>query len=127
MPVFRREGLFLPKTFGGLHAFDICIPFCIGARDTQAAGVFTSRPNYEPFVLPQSAWGSYPRSWRHCRGVVSMKQPGDDYTRDIFNKPGRGRPRKPNAKTAAQRAKEYRNRERERKFNFLRGQRNEIA
>jgi|GEM_PF-1415642 len=56
-----------------------------------------------------------------------MKQPGDDYTRDIFNKPGRGRPRKPNAKTAAQRAKEYRNRERERKFNFLRGQRNEIA
>lgn len=56
-----------------------------------------------------------------------MKQPGDDYTRDIFNKPGRGRPRKPNAKTPAQRAKEYRDRERERKFNFLRGQRNEIS
>ena len=48
-----------------------------------------------------------------------MKQPGDDFTRDIFNKPGRGRPRKVNAKTAAQRAKEYRDRQREQRFNFL--------
>lgn len=56
-----------------------------------------------------------------------MKQLGDDFTRDIFNKPGRGRPRKVNAKSAAQRAKEYRDRLREQKFNFLRGQRHEIA
>jgi len=37
-----------------------------------------------------------------------MKQPEDKFTRDAFNKPGRGRPRKPNAKTGAQRQREYR-------------------
>ncbi len=37
-----------------------------------------------------------------------MKQKDDDYTQDIFSKPGRGRPRKPNAKPAAQRMREMR-------------------
>lgn len=56
-----------------------------------------------------------------------MKQPGDKFTIDFFNKPGRGRPRKATAKNAAQRAKEYRDRQRARKFNFLRGDRNEAS
>lgn len=56
-----------------------------------------------------------------------MKQPGDDYTKDMFNKRGRGRPRKPDAKSAAQRAREYRARQNARSFNFLRGQRDEVA
>lgn len=45
-----------------------------------------------------------------------MKQATDKYTLDAFTKPGRGRPRNPNAKTAAQRMREYRQRK---KFDFL--------
>ncbi|MFZ6712033.1 hypothetical protein [Undibacterium sp. TC9W] len=56
-----------------------------------------------------------------------MKQPSDEFTIDFFTQPGRGRPRKATAKSAAQRAKEYRDRQRARKFNFLRGGRNETA
>ena len=45
-----------------------------------------------------------------------MKQATDKFTTDIFTKPGRGRPRKPDAKSTAQRMREYRMRK---KFNFL--------
>jgi hypothetical protein len=45
-----------------------------------------------------------------------MKQAADKFTRDMIDKPGRGRSRKPDAKTPAQRAREYRARK---KFNFL--------
>lgn len=45
-----------------------------------------------------------------------MKQPADKFTLDAFDKPGRGRPRNPDAKTPAQRMREYRQRK---KFNFL--------
>lgn len=45
-----------------------------------------------------------------------MKQKDDDYTLDIFCKPGRGRPRKPNAKPPAQRMREMRARK---KFDSL--------
>lgn len=41
-----------------------------------------------------------------------MKQPEDIFTADLFQKRGRGRPRKPNAKTGAQRMREYRLRRR---------------
>ena len=37
-----------------------------------------------------------------------MKQACDKFTRDMIDAPRRGRPRKPNAKSAAQRAREYR-------------------
>lgn len=40
------------------------------------------------------------------------KQSGDVFTLDLLSKPGRGRPRKPDAKTPAQRAREYRARKR---------------
>ena len=39
-----------------------------------------------------------------------MKQANDVYTRDLINKPKRGRPRKVDALTPAQRAKRYRDR-----------------
>lgn len=48
-----------------------------------------------------------------------MKQPNDKFTRDAFDTPPRGRPRKVDAKTPAQRAKEYRARVKSQKFNFL--------
>lgn len=48
-----------------------------------------------------------------------MKQKDDVYTVELFDKPRPGRPRKPDAKSAAQRAKEYRVRVKQRKFNFL--------
>lgn len=41
-----------------------------------------------------------------------MKQPEDVYTLDLIDKPGRGRPRKANALTPAQRAQSYRDRQR---------------
>ena len=44
------------------------------------------------------------------------KQKSDQFTRDIFGKNPVGRPRKPDAKTPAQRAKAYRDRH---KFNML--------
>lgn len=56
-----------------------------------------------------------------------MKQPGDDFTGDMFAKRGPGRPRKPGAMTAAERAKQYRERKKAREFNFLRGRRDETA
>ena len=37
-----------------------------------------------------------------------MKHPADMFTADMLAKPRRGRPPKPNAKTAAQRMREYR-------------------
>lgn len=37
-----------------------------------------------------------------------MKQQADQFTRDAFETPRRGRPRKPDAKTPAQRMREYR-------------------
>lgn len=37
-----------------------------------------------------------------------MKQSADKFTGDLFAKPGRGRPRKLNAKSSAQRQAEYR-------------------
>lgn len=40
------------------------------------------------------------------------KQVSDTYTLDLLDKPKRGRPRKPDAKTPAQRAREYRARQR---------------
>lgn len=45
-----------------------------------------------------------------------MKQIADKYTVDAFSKPGRGRLHNPNAKSFAQRQREYRQRQ---KFNFL--------
>lgn len=48
-----------------------------------------------------------------------MKQAADKFTRDAFDTPKRGRPSKPDAKTPAQRAKEYRARVKARKFDFL--------
>jgi hypothetical protein len=45
-----------------------------------------------------------------------MKQAADKYTIDAFEKPLRGRPRSPTAKSSAQRQREFRQR---RKFNFL--------
>lgn len=48
-----------------------------------------------------------------------MKQPNDKFTRDAFETPRVGRPCKVDAKTPAQRAKEYRARVKARKFNFL--------
>lgn len=45
-----------------------------------------------------------------------MKSPVDKFTRDAFDKPRRGRPAKPDAKSNAQRQREWRAR---RKFNFL--------
>lgn len=41
-----------------------------------------------------------------------MKQPADQFTRDLLDKPKRGRPRKPDALTPAQRARAYRARQR---------------
>jgi hypothetical protein len=41
------------------------------------------------------------------------KQTADTYTLDLLDRPKRGRPRKPDAKTPAQRAREYRARRRE--------------
>jgi len=48
-----------------------------------------------------------------------MKNPNDKFTRDAFDTPRRGRPRKVDAKTPAQRAKDYRDRLKAQKFNFL--------
>jgi hypothetical protein len=48
-----------------------------------------------------------------------MKQTNDKFTRDAFDTPRRGRPLKVDAKTPAQRAKEYRARLKAQKFNFL--------
>jgi hypothetical protein len=48
-----------------------------------------------------------------------MKQPSDKFTRDAFDTPRAGRPVKPNAKTPAQRAKDYRARQKAKKFDFL--------
>lgn len=45
-----------------------------------------------------------------------MKQVADKFTIDAFQKAGRGRPRNPNAKSSAQRQREFRQRQ---KFNFL--------
>ena len=45
-----------------------------------------------------------------------MKQKSDQYTRDLFGKNPVGRPRKPDAKTPAQRMAAYRARH---KFNML--------
>jgi len=45
-------------------------------------------------------------------GTDMAKQAADLYTLDLLNKPKRGRPRKPDAKTPAQRAREYRARKR---------------
>lgn len=42
-----------------------------------------------------------------------MKQAGDDFTRDLLGNNKRGRPRKPDALTPAQRARAYRARQRE--------------
>lgn len=47
------------------------------------------------------------------------KQDLDHYTVDMLDKPKRGRPRKPNAKTDAQRAREYRARKREEQRAFI--------
>lgn len=44
-------------------------------------------------------------------GGGSVKQAQDHFTRDLLDKPKRGRPPKPDAKTPAQRAREYRARE----------------
>ena len=41
-----------------------------------------------------------------------MRDPVDLYTRDLIDKPARGRPRKANALTSAQRAQSYRDRQR---------------
>lgn len=53
-----------------------------------------------------------------------MKQKDDNFTTDMFTRRGVGRPRKPDAKSAAQRAKEYRARVKQRKFNFLESAKN---
>lgn len=49
------------------------------------------------------------------------KQSNDKFTRDAFDKPRVGRPVEPNAKSPAQRAKEYRARVKARKYDFLKG------
>lgn len=48
-----------------------------------------------------------------------MKQAEDKFTIDAFGKRGRGRPRKPDAKSSAQRVREFRARK---KFDFLQAQ-----
>lgn len=45
-----------------------------------------------------------------------MKQASDKFTLDAFDSPRRGRPAKPDAKSNAQRQREWRQRQ---KFNFL--------
>lgn len=57
----------------------------------------------EPSTLPAGVIGGVNSG---LGGVV--KQVSDVYTLDLFGKPGRGRPRKPDALTPAQRAKAYR-------------------
>jgi hypothetical protein len=42
-----------------------------------------------------------------------MKQPEDKFTRDAFELPRRGRPRKPDAKSGAQRQREFRERKKQ--------------
>lgn len=54
----------------------------------------------------------------------NVKQKDDVYTVELFDKPRPGRRRKPDAKSAAQRAKEYRARVKQRKFNFLESAKN---
>ncbi len=51
-----------------------------------------------------------------------VKQKDDLYTSEMFQERRPGRPRKPDAKSAAQRAKEYRARAKQRKFDFLRNE-----
>ncbi len=50
-----------------------------------------------------------------------MKDHADNYTLDVFDAPRRGRPRKPGAKTSAQRVREFRARQKAKGqgFNFL--------
>ncbi|MFZ6776231.1 hypothetical protein ACO0LD_05310 [Undibacterium sp. Ji83W] len=55
-----------------------------------------------------------------------MKQANDKFTRDAFDTPRPGRPPDPNAKTPAQRAREYRARQKQKKFDFLRGAENDV-
>lgn len=47
-----------------------------------------------------------------------MKQATDKFTRDVFDTPRVGRPFSPNAKSPAQRAKEYRARVRAKKLDI---------
>jgi len=47
-------------------------------------------------------------------GGGNVKQAADLYTRDLIDKPKRGRPRKPDALTPAQRAKRYRDKRKRR-------------
>ncbi len=47
-----------------------------------------------------------------------MKQSADKFTRDVFETSRVGRPPSPNAKSPAQRAKEYRARVKASKFDF---------
>ncbi len=48
-----------------------------------------------------------------------MKQVEDKFTLDLLDKPRRGRPRKPNAKSSAQRVREFRERKKAERFDFL--------
>lgn len=49
---------------------------------------------------------------RHEKSGGGMRQAVDHFTLDLIDKPKRGRPRKPDALTPAQRAREYRARKR---------------
>lgn len=51
---------------------------------------------------------------------VLVKQSEDKFTRDAFDAPKAGRPRSPNALTPAQRAKQYRARQKAMKQNNFR-------
>lgn len=48
-----------------------------------------------------------------------MKQSNDHFTVDFLNRPGPGRPRKPDAKSDAQRMREYRARKKKRDADLL--------
>lgn len=97
----------MPKFFGVADGFVFDIESvsggCPGEGDTPPqlfsggyAGVFGT-----------GAGGVVARPGRHGGGVV-MKQPEDKFTLDVFEKRPRGRPRKPHAKSGAQRQREYR-------------------
>lgn len=64
---------------------------------------------------------------RKLTGGATVKQAADAFTLDMLDKPRRGRPRKPDAKTDAQRAREYRARQRAKRRDMKRAERGAVC